>query len=333
MSYERLQTLADSYPAQEKPELENLATQYRTRQEQEILEIAAIAADVSVDSILNLGLEPEDDSQVWRAFSSQYPNVDRESLRGASEERLQGIANGIKGKLFELEVVERLNSGKSVGELALGPGQVARLADSPTQKDWDVEIANTDGSIAEQLQLKASDSLSYIKRALVAHPGIRIAVPSEVDATADNLLGTDISHGSIKKRVDAQVNEAGEGPIENALDQAAEVAFDSIPIVSAGFVVAIEGRRVLMGRQSIEEAMQRAARRIGKATLLNTLGATLVASGAGVISVPTSVAVRIAWDRSANRIAIGDFLESKTSEILASTHSSPATNGPDSEPE
>jgi hypothetical protein len=137
----------------------------------------------------------------------------------------------------------------------------------------------------------------------------------------------------MKKRVDAQVNEAGEGPIENALDQVAEVAFDSIPIVSAGFVVAIEGRRVLMGRQSIEEAMQRAARRIGKATLFSTLGATLVASGAGVISVPTSVAVRIAWDRSANRIAIGDFLESKTSEILASTHSSPATNGPDSEPE
>ena len=332
MSYERLQTLADSYPAQEKPELEYLATQYRTRQEQEIFEIAAIAADVSVDSILNLGLEPDDDSQVWRAFSSQYPNVDRESLRGASEERLQGIANGIKGKLFEIKVVDRLNNGESVGELALGPGQFARLAASPTQEGWDVKLENADGSVAEQLQLKASETLSYIKSALETYPGIRIAVPSEVDATADNLLGTDISLESLEERAHGQVNESAEGTIENALDQTAELAFDSIPIVSTAFVVAIEGRRVLMGRQSIEEAMQRAARRIGKAALFSTLGATLVALGAGVISVPTSVAGKIAWDRVDNRIAIGDFLESKTSEIVALTHSSLVTNGPDSEP-
>ena len=326
MSYERLQTLADSYPAQEKPELEYLATQYRARQEQEIFEIAAIAADVSVDSILNLGLEPDDDSQVWRAFSSQYPNVDRESLRGASEERLQGIANGIKGKLFEIKVVDRLNNGESVGELALGPGQFARLAESPTQEGWDVRLFNSDGSVADQIQNKATTSLSYIKRALVTLPDIRIAVPSEVDATAENLVGTDISLQSMEKQVRRQVDEAGEGPIENALDQAAEVAFDSIPIVSAGFVVAIEGRRVLMGRQSIEEAMQRAARRIGKAALFGTLGATLVASGAGVISVPTSVAGRIAWDRVDNQIAIGNFLELNTGEIVALTHSSTAAN-------
>ena len=332
MSYERLQTLADSYPAQEKPELEYLATQYRARQEQEIFEIAAIAADVSVDSILNLGLEPDDDSQVWRAFSSQYPNVDRESLRGASEERLQGIANGIKGKLFEIKVVDRLNNGESVGELALGPGQFARLAESPTQEGWDVKFENADGSVAEQLQLKASKTPSYIRSAFDKHPDIRVAVPSEVDATAENLVGTDISLQSMEKQVRRQVDEAGEGPIENALDQTAELAFDSIPIVSTAFVVAIEGRRVLMGRQSIDEAMQRAARRIGKAALFSTLGATLVASGAGVISVPTIVGGRIAWDRVDNRIAIGDFLESKTSEILASTHSSPVTNGPDSEP-
>ena len=332
MSYERLQTLADSYPAQEKPELENLATQYRTRQEQEILEIAAIAADVSVDSILNLGLEPDDDSQVLRAFRLQFPGLDLESLRGASSERLEGIANGIKGKLFELEVVNRLNNGESVGELTLVIGQFARLAESPTQEGWDVEIVNADGSVAEQLQLKASETLSYIKNAFDTYPDIRIAVPSEVDATADNLLRTDISLQSLEERVHGQVNESADGTIENALDQTAELAFDSIPIVSTAFVVAIEGRRVLMGRQSIEEAMQRTARRIGKATLFSTLGATLVALDAGVISMPTSVAGRIAWDRVANRIATGDFLETKTSEILTLTHSSTTTNDCGSEP-
>ncbi len=123
-----------------------------------------------------------------------------------------------------------------------------------------------------------------------------------------------------------------ESTIENALDQTAELAFDSIPIVSTVFVAAIEGRRVLMGRQSIEEAMQRTAKRIGKATLLSTLGATLVAFDAGVISMPTSVAGKIAWDRVDNRIAFGDFLELRTSEILALTHSPSATTGSDPEP-
>lgn len=333
MSYERLRSLADSYPAQEKPELEYLATEYRARQEQEILEIAAVAADVSVDSILNLGLEPEEDSQVWRAFRLQYPNVDRASLQGASEERLKGIANGIKGKLFELEVVDHLNKGESVGEVTLWPGQVARLAESPTQEGWDVGIFNADGSVAELLQLKASASLSYIKNAFDTYPGIRVVVPSGLNATADNLLGTDISLESLEERAYGQVNESAEGTIENALDQTAELAFDSVPVVSAVCMVAIEGRRVLIGRQSVEEAMQRTARRIGKASLFSTLGATLVALDAGVISMPTSVGGRIAWDRVANRIATGDFLESKTGDILALTHSLTATNDPDSEPE
>ena len=95
------------------------------------------------------------------------PPLHPESLVGASEDRLEGLANGIKGKYFEVLVEGRLNNDESLGELILGPGQVARIAESPTQEGWDLEILNTnDGSVVEVLQLKATTSMSYVKRAL-----------------------------------------------------------------------------------------------------------------------------------------------------------------------
>ena len=75
MAYEALKTLAESYPPQERETLLALVQDYRSRDEREILELAAIAADVSLDSVLNLGLEPEANPQFWDAFRLQYTNV------------------------------------------------------------------------------------------------------------------------------------------------------------------------------------------------------------------------------------------------------------------
>ena len=177
-----LQRLAEYYPARDRSSLADLARHYENKSQREILEIAAIAADVSANSILNLGLEPESDPRFMESFQLQYPNVNLDSLVGASEERLAGLANGIKGKYFEVLVRDRLNNGESLGELRLGPGQVARLADSPTQEGWDLEIVNVeDGSLVEQLQLKATTSMSYVKTALDNHPDIRVIVPTDID--------------------------------------------------------------------------------------------------------------------------------------------------------
>ena len=88
-----------------------LAQEYRIHDEREILTLAAIAADVSLDSVLNLGLEPAAAPQFMEAFRLQYPNVDIDSLRGASEESLRGWAK-VKGNNFEVIVRDRLNAGR-----------------------------------------------------------------------------------------------------------------------------------------------------------------------------------------------------------------------------
>ena len=205
MRYEQLVTLAESYPRQEREALHELAQEYRSRDERQMLEVAALAADVPLDRVTNLGLEPEADPQFLGAFRLQYPRVSLDSLEGSSEERLGGLANGVKGKYFEVMVRDRLNAGERLGELRLEQGQVAELAESPTQPGWDLQIVNEDGTVAEEIQLKATESMSYVKDALDRYPDIHIATPSEIDGAADEILNTGISNQQLEQVTKAQL--------------------------------------------------------------------------------------------------------------------------------
>ena len=67
MAYEELKTLAESYPPQERDALFDLAQEYRSGDERDVLEVAAIAADVSLDDVVDLGREPEaNPADSWR---------------------------------------------------------------------------------------------------------------------------------------------------------------------------------------------------------------------------------------------------------------------------
>ena len=314
MGYAELETLGESYPRQAGESLMALAQEYRNRDEREVLTLAAIAADVSLDSVLNLRLEPAADAQFMEAFQLQYPNVDIDSLRGASEEQLAGWANGAKGKYFEVLVRDRLNAGESVGELQLQPGQVATLAESPTQPGIDLIIKNQDGSTDGFLQLKASESLGYIRRALDTYPDITVVTPSEVDDAADDIIGTDISNEELERITQSQINEMGESAFNELLDKGAEAILDSVPLVSMVATGVIEGRNLLAGRHTLRESLRRGAERTGRAAVYNVLGSLL-----GPAGVPIALTVRVAETRMTGRIALGDHLESKTLEIRRRT--------------
>ena len=312
MGYEELQVLAESYRPREQEALFELAQKYRSRDEREILELAAIAADVSLDSVLNLRLEPEEDPLFSEAFIRQYPNVDIESLVGASDERLNGLANGVKGKYFEMLVCDRLNAGERVGELQLLPGQTARLAESSTQSGWDAVIENQDGSTDELLQFKATESMVYVKEALDKHPDIRVVVPTEVDDRADDILGTDISNEQLDNITQAQIGEMSESAAEDLLDKGAEAAFDSFPFASMIATGVIEGSRVLRGRSTLRESFRRGAKRAGRAGVCNAIGVALAPTG---VAVPVVMGLRTVEGRATGRVALGDHLESRTLEL------------------
>ena len=253
-------------------------------------------------------MSPDADPQFLEAFRLHYPGISLESLRGESEEYLKNLVNGAKGKYFEVLLRDRLNAGERVGEIELQPGQVARLAESPTQPGWDLRIEDEDGSVAELIQLKASESIAYIKTALDKYPDIRVAAPSEIDDSAEEILGTDISNEQLEQVTKAQLEELGEGMAEDLLDKGAELAADSIPFVSMVTTGVIEGRNLLAGRSTLQESLSRGARRIGKAAVYDAIGTV---SGIG----PGMIAVRVAESRISGRVALGDRLEALTVEL------------------
>ena len=315
MAHGELVTIADAYPAQDRAALPALAERYRRRSEGEILELAAVASEILLDSLTTLGLEPDANPQLLEAFHLQYPNVDPASLVGRSADELQGFANGVKGKYFEVLVRDELNSGEMLGELQLEPGQVARLAESSVQRGWDLEILDQHGETVEQVQLKATESMSYVREALGKYPDIRVAVPEGLDDSSTEIIGTGVSHSQLEQVTEQQLEELSEGAISNALHTTAEFAVDVIPVGSALVIGVIEGRRYLMDEATLRESMRRGAGQLPRATAYSGISTALAAAGLGLAAIPVVMGLRAAESRISRQINLSDNLASRTAEL------------------
>ena len=311
-----LRSLADSYPPAEPEELLGLADQFRRQGESEILDLAAIAADLTADSLLDLGLEPESNPLLVEAFRLQNPGLEIGSLPDASAAQLGGYVNALKGKYFEVLVKDRLNKGEALGELVLGPGQEAVIAESLTQPGWDLKIVNVDdGSTVELLQLKATESMSYVREALDRYPDIRVATTSEIDGTSEMILSTDIPDEEVEVAARQFIDEADESPITDVIHGGAEMAFDSIPIVPAIMIIATEGRQLLAGQADVEESLTRIRSRLGEAAKISTAGAIMGGLSEGILAAPASVAMKIAIRRSEYHDAMTTHLKTNLEEL------------------
>jgi hypothetical protein len=125
-----------------------------------------------------------------------------------SSEQLLGLVSGVKGKLFELQFVDYLNTG------ALPQGYVASMAPSATQAGWDIQISDAQGRVAELLQAKATESVGYVRDALEAYPGIDVTTTSEVYAqlaaigAAEGLRDSGITEATLEETVRASVDSS-----------------------------------------------------------------------------------------------------------------------------
>jgi len=90
------------------------------------------------------------------------------------DESWTGHLSNIKGILFEQEYVDKLEY----------EGVEAALFASTTHPDTDIQIFE-DGSVAEELQLKATDSANYINSTLADNPDIAIVATTEVASGFD----------------------------------------------------------------------------------------------------------------------------------------------------
>ena len=317
MGYDELKDLADSYPAEEKSALRELAKQQELRSERQILEVAAIPANLAVGEAAAGWLNPELDPLLARAFALQYPDVDPSNLAGMKPQHLAGFINGVKGKYFEVLVENRLNAGETLGELRLGPGQSARLAASPFQPGWDLEILGRNGRSVEQVQLKATESMSYVKDALERYPDIRVAVPAELDSTSGSIIGTSIPHAQLENAAQGYVGVVSRGLIAVAMESATGFLLKAIPLTSLVVITTTEGYRVLVGRATLREAMSTGGRRLRRATVYHLIGKALAAAGLGPAAIPVTTALGVAETRVVGQVKLTDGLESRAGELNA----------------
>ena len=324
MAFSELQKLGNNYPSQDKEALVSLNGNYQRRYQREILELAAIAAD-GVQNAWDLGLEPDLDPQVWEAFQLQYPHETIDSLRDSiatsanPEGTIDGWERGIRGKYFEVLVRDELRAGENVGDIKLGPGEDAILAESPTEKGWDLSIVDEDGNSIREVSLKVVKDFDDVEDALERYSQYEVMTTSdhESEAIANEMVSTtDHQREDLIEMVMGQIDEATEGVADDIAEQALEVAFDAIPFASLLIIPSTEIWKMRRNGHSVKEALRRSKRRLGRAGVYSAIEATVNSTPAAPVSVPITMALRLTQTRIGQRVALDNYLEEKTHEIL-----------------
>lgn len=249
------------------------------------------------------------DPLLLKAIETTNPSLTEDRLFGLDEEALQGAVNTAKGKYFEYLVVKRLNNGEQVGSLYLADGLHAQLAESVTQPGWDLRIVDGDGRAVEYLQLKATDSVGYIREALEKYPDVQILATSEV-AHSGLVLDSGLSDAELQRQVADAVGTVGESVTERFLDYFGPLS----PLVA---MASLEGYKLAVGRQSLDAFKLALARRGQRIMAANVAGASVYALDWGLLSVPAAFAGGMLFDRILNQTAILHVFAHHRERLLA----------------
>ncbi|MCG9647965.1 cytochrome P450 [Vibrio brasiliensis] len=152
---------------------------------------------------------------------------------------MSGHISNIKGIVFEQEVVNALNN----------QGMDAMLFEATNHPISDIALMS-DADIAAEVQLKATDSVSYINKTLAEHPDVPIITTSEVADSFDSAMVID--SGIDNSALEDMVSEVLTGEIVHNVgtsvtsDAASEgladlVADVALPISPIGIIGALFG--------------------------------------------------------------------------------------------
>lgn len=238
---------------------------------------------------LALGSVPD---TVLEAYALAYPNeaateTFAEKVDQLDASQLVGFASGIKGKLFEIEYAKRLSDGM------LPEGYTADLADSANNPGWDIAIKGPDSHVVETIQLKATESVDYVRQALERYPEIDVVTTQEVygqlvmQGLADNITDSGISQDALNRIVGDAIDSASP-----------EMDFVPTPISLALIAFSVYSRDDL---NAFEKSRQLGARS-AKSYLAYLAGnATAVATGTWWLGLLGGIGSRLLLDAGRER--------------------------------
>jgi len=199
---------SDEDNARLKRNIENQGGLYRELNRRHTAQDSIVLGGETMATLLAATAVPD---EILRAYEAAYPNLSssisfQDQVAQLDSDALIGFVSGIKGKLFEQQYVEYLNDGN------LPEGYTAILAESVTQKGWDIAIEGSNGEIASVLQAKATDSVSYVQDAIEKYPNIDVVTTDEVyshlvmSGVSENIENGLISNSELVATIDEAVS-------------------------------------------------------------------------------------------------------------------------------
>jgi hypothetical protein len=114
-------------------------------------------------------------------------------FQNINADSMQGHINNIKGILFEQEYVESLEE----------IGIHASIFEETNHPITDISIFDDNGDVINELQLKATESVSYINEALAENPDVAIVATSEIanEIGSDMVIDSGISEALLEDSI------------------------------------------------------------------------------------------------------------------------------------
>ncbi len=204
----RLQKASYAFRERSKSKLASIALAQRKRRKKDLLDLLVVGGITFGEIVRDPSRVP---AEVEQAFELAYPGLAShgETFSDVAQrlpvDDVLGFMNGVKGKLFEIELVNHMNMGN------LPEGLHAELAESTTQPGFDIKILDSDGHTVDVLQAKATESAAYVKEALERYPDIDVTTTTEVHAqlvalgTADHVTDSGIREALLQEKIEAAI--------------------------------------------------------------------------------------------------------------------------------
>lgn len=229
------------------------------------------------------------DDEIMAGFASQYPDLaEKQSLyqnlveKGAdvNSESIEGFISGIKGKVYEMELVNRLNEQYD--------GYAFSISESATQPIWDIKGINADGEeILVQAKMGAENYAYEVQDRMLENPDVLFATSTEIQnkilenhpELASQFVDVDISNAEFT----TQITENAEQLIANHGVDFFDSSAESIPVIAEivlGINLLLEMRKVNNEYQNIPKSQQDKIKMIKAIVYLSRYGVTTALVGA-----------------------------------------------------
>lgn len=175
-------------------------------------------------------------------------------LQEMSDQSMKGLANNVKGIYHELEYVRNENAD--------GDDIYARLFPATNHPGADV-ILSQDGVDFDEIQLKATDSISLIQTHYVKYPDIPIQVTSELADSSPDITSSGISNEELNSKVSHALDGIEDQSTISQLEDAAVLS----GIVSA----TIHIEKLLSGEEPAKKVTKKMMKDVGAAVTATAL--------------------------------------------------------------